>query len=552
MAITADRHLSHHQHDDTPAIAILKRECPRGERLMPLVGQVFADKGIQRSTICFLQQQAILAPLIGHLLMQAPRSCGVSHQLRGLQAAHLPLPDPVYTGSHGENQEIDHAIHRSRGMQGLTSPEEGDMRATTWRGAAGAYSGGGLQVPPQMRDICIVIIGAGAAGILVGRALANAGLHNIIILEKGGQAGVGGIWGMDTPKRILHAVPFQLRFERALLEEGPRPGGEITAFLETLVSPPPAFQWPAFPRVLCAEVMRVNPGDLQHTVIYLDEHGCERQIVAHAVINAMGVGEPLMPSWEGAMTTDLAPHQTGTRWQEVWSEQEAQRYHQRKLVFVSLSNATLSMLWQIHDWNRRGLSIDYEVISHYPESSLAEPQARIEHRGRTFRLYRDLEEFQLLRMAGDMTPYRQAFEEARANRRITAQVTHWTLEQQESQMFVVAVQENGKRHIPCDDLYTLIGYGPRASTLKAMGLRVHHPYLGAVHQDYDGEVQREPGATGRSRIYPGYFCLGIRNGFNDNEVLLPGLLYRLPNLVAGVILRSAECAARRRGGAVSA
>ncbi len=69
---------------------------------------------------------------------------------------------------------------------------------------------------------------------------------------------------------------------------------------------------------------------------------------------------------------------------------------------------------------------------------------------------------------------------------------------------------------------------------------VNHPYMGAVYQDYDGEAQREPGATGRTRIFPGYYCLGLRNGFNDNEVLLPGLMHRLPNLVAGVMLRSAE------------
>jgi hypothetical protein len=93
-------------------------------------------------------------------------------------------------------------------------------------------------------------------------------------------------------------------------------------------------------------------------------------------------------------------------------------------------------------------------------------------------------------------------------------------------------------------LYTLIGYGPRAEMLSKMGLSVNHPYLGAVDLDYDGEVQRETGRAGRSRLCPGYFCLGVRNAFNMNEVLLPGLLFRLPDLVAGVILRSAEYWAR--------
>lgn len=544
MATTAVGHLSDLLRDGRPAVAILKGEYPHGETLQSLVGQLFADKGIARSTALYLQQHALLSPLIGHFLMQAPPSSEVARQLAGHQAVALPFPDPVYTGSHGENREIDHAIFHS--VQQGHAPGEGGMRATTWRGAAGSYWGAGLTVPGELSDISVLIIGAGAAGIFVGRALANAGLQRVVVLEKRGSAGVGGIWGMDFPRRILHAVPFPLRFEHVHLTEGPRPGQEITSFLETLASPHPSLHWPAFPRVLHGEVVRVKPGDLSHTVTYLDEHGREREIVAPVVINAIGVGEPLHPSWGSAMTTDLASHEAGVRWQDVWDEQKAQRYHQRKLVFVSLSNATLSMLWQVHEWNRRGMQIDYHVISHYPEASLAQPHARIEHKGRTFRLFRDLEGFQLLRMAGDMSPFRLAFEEARASRRITGHVTHWTLSRQGSQRFVVAAGEHGKHFIPCDELFTLIGYGPRASTLEAMGLQVNQPYLGASHQDYDGEVQREPGAPGRDRIYPGYFCLGIRNGFNDNEVLLPGLLYRLPNLVAGVLMRAAEYAARRR------
>jgi len=535
--------LSGLQCDGRPAIALLKGECPLGKDLPLLVGQMLADKAIGRSTMRYLERGALLAPLVGHLLMQALPSSGVLRQLKELAAGTIPLPDPVYTGTQWENREIDRAILLSEQGQCRTR-REGCMRSTTWRGAAGAYCGRGLTVPRELRDIRVLIIGAGAAGVLVGRALANAGLRNVVILEKRGAAGIGGIWGMETPKRLLHAVPFPLRFEQVLLEKGPQPGQKITTFLDTLVSPDPSFHWPAFPQVLKGEVVRVRPGDLSHTVTYLDEQGRERETVVTVVINTSGVGDPLPPSWEGAMTTDVQPDQAGVRWQEVWSETQALRYHQRKLVFVSLSNATLSMLWQIHEWNRRGMQIDYEVISHYPELSVADPQARIEYNGRIFRLYRDLAEFQLLRMAGDMSPFRCAFEEARATGRITAQVTRWTLEHQGSQRYVVAIREQEKRYIPCDDLYTLIGYGPKATALEALGLRVQHPYLGIALQDYDGEAQREPATTGRGRFYPGYFCLGIRNGTNDNEVLLPGILFRLPDLVAGVLLRCAEYAAR--------
>jgi hypothetical protein len=134
----------------------------------------------------------------------------------------------------------------------------------------------------------------------------------------------------------------------------------------------------------------------------------------------------------------------------------------------------------------------------------------------------------------------RAFEEARDTGHIASHITHWSLEEGEQRQ-LVAVREDGEvERYACDELFTLIGYGPKAEMLSAMGLSVNHPYLGAVDLDYDSEVQRAVGIAGRERLYPGYFSLGIRNAFNMNEVLLPGILYRLPDVVAGVVLRSAE------------
>lgn len=262
-------------------------------------------------------------------------------------------------------------------------------------------------------------------------------------------------------------------------------------------------------------------------------------MVAPIVVNAIGVGDPLHPHRPGKMQTDVAPEQAGQRWQHVLTEAEVRSFHGKQMVFVGLSNATFAMLHQIHQWNRRGAAIDYRVITHYPKASLDHPTQHVEHGGSSYHFYRDLEHFHLLRVAGDLAEVADAFQQALTGGHILPHVTGWSREGEE----VIATSEDGKRHrLPCDRLYTLIGYGPQASLLEEMGLQLNNRYLGAVDMDVDGEAHR-PGATsfsGRERVHPGYFCFGIRNSFNPNEVLLNGLLFRLPQLLAGIILRAAE------------
>jgi hypothetical protein len=289
-----------------------------------------------------------------------------------------------------------------------------------------------------------------------------------------------------------------------------------------------------------ARVLSVKPGDLAHHVLYEDEVGNQQEIIAPIVINAVGVGEPLSPSRPGVMTTDVEPSEAGIRWQHMWTEEQARRYHGRTLIFMSLSNSTLEMVKQIQRFNRSGLNIDYQIITHYPDAALADPLNVVVHHGHKMRLYRNPDRLQLLRLAGDLPDVAAAFEEARDTGHIASHITHWSLEHGEREQFVAVREDGVVQRFHYDQLYTLIGYGPRAQLLTEMGLCVNHPYLGAVDLDYDSEVQRETGLAGRPRLYPGYFCLGIRNAFNMNEVLLPGLLFRLPDVMVGVILRSAE------------
>jgi NAD(P)-binding Rossmann-like domain len=522
----------------SPAIVTLKEECPQGESLTQLVGQLFADKGSGLELMRHLASQPphFIGALLGHLVMHHPHHSSLAAKLQRSLAEAI-LPHPRYHGSHEENRAVNAAVHHSE-------VERLGLRSTTWWGASGAYNGGGLQVPPQMGSVSILVVGSGAAGIMAARALANAGFANILVMEK--RAQTGGIWAMEGLKGAPMAVPFPLRFEQVLLEQAPRPGSDVTRFLGELVAPPRHWGWPAFPRVVRAEVLRITPGDLGHRVEYLDERGQERQLTVPLVINAIGVGEPLQPSRPGTMTTDVPHESAGLRWQEIWSEERARGLRGRMVVFISLSNSTLEMLRQIQHYNRQGMGIDYRVVTHYPWSSLLDPLTRIEHRGKTFRFYRDLENYRLLRVAGDLEHVSQAFEEARDTHHIVSHVDRWSLEHGDRRHLVAAFEDGETRRMPCDELYTLIGYGPRAETLEGMGLSVNHRYLGAVDQAYDGEALRLPGAAGRELYWPGYFCFGLRNAYNPNEVLLPGLFFRLPNLVAGVVCRAAEYALQAR------
>lgn len=514
--------------ENFPAVAILKGELPQSEEtLASLLAQTLADKGINQETICSLVSQSprFLSTLFGHLMMRSPHALAQGHLFHRCLTMS-PLPSPQYRGTRSENIHIDSSISQS--------VQDSGLRSTTWRGAAGVYESK-LRVSRQVgRATRIVVIGAGAAGLLAARALIDAGFSHVMLLDQTGT--YGGVWNHDFLTRASRANPFPLTFERCCLEAAPGSGRAVMDWLHTVVESSAQ----PFPCVLKARVRSVLPGDLAHHVFYEDGQGVSREIVAPIVVNAVGIGEPLPLSRPGVMTSDVSPDEAGHRWQEVWSLEQARRYHGRKVVFISLSNSTLEMVKQIQRFNRSGLNIKYEIITHYPNAALTEPRSVVVHRGHKMRLYRNPDRFQLLRLAGDMPDVAAAFEEARDTGHIASHITHWSIEHNDVRQ-IVAVHEDGEiQRFPYDELYSLIGYGPKAEMLSGMGLCVNNSYLGAVDLDYDSEVQRETCIAGRSRLYPGYFCLGVRNAFNMNEVLLPGLLFRLPDLVTGVVLRSIE------------
>ena len=108
------------------------------------------------------------------------------------------------------------------------------------------------------------------------------------------------------------------------------------------------------------------------------------------------------------------------------------------------------------------------------------------------------------------------------------------------------VRRNGKTiEMKHDELYTLIGYSQTEEDFEMMGIKTH-PLTGCALYDYDGEFQRAGKSKG-SRLYKGYFGIGsvLKSPTNPNSVVIPGMVYAMPDLLFGVIMRSYEYQSRR-------
>ena len=516
--------------------------------LPQLLGNALADKGIAQAALAYLS-----APPYSPSFL--PRLLGLLHMRLSLSSIHFSYPvisesieqvlrgavRPAFTygGSERENRVIDAAVANSTDKSGF--------RSRIGRGAARYFSLEGLALPPEdraMRGVRIVILGAGAAGTLAARTLVNAGFENILVLDQTGA--YGGLWNQPNVREGLTNNPFSFEYEDLGVGAAPLPGDEITDFLHDLACPPSYLGWRALPPVKKAKVLGVEPGDLAHRVTYRDEEG-EHSILAPIVVNALGIGKPLPPSRPGVMETDV-PHLAGIRWQQVWSPEQAKRLRGKTLAFIGLGNSTAEMLVQLQDYNAQGYGINYRVITHYPQEAIDFPRTTVAWRGENFRLYRDTSLSGLTKLAGDLGRINRAFTLARQSGSVLTEVTLWTLAagQGGAKTMIVWSADGSAHSFPVDQLFTLIGYGHRADELQALGLLVTDDYLGRVAADFDGEVQRTPGAPGRSRLHAGYSLLGsmLKSRSNPNAIVIPGLLYRLADWLNTVTLRSAEYVAR--------
>lgn len=529
------------------AIAELKRGqslLQEPDELSQLLCNAFADKGLSPDTLRYWLENPTsahaLGQLIGHGLLRLPYDSS-SHLLQqSLLSSIGREPQFTYAGTAQQNMRIDASVADSWDRSGY--------RDSIRHAAACYFSLQGCRLPahrPQLSTVPAVVLGAGAAGTLATRTLVNAGYHHVTVLDKRGH--YGGIWNYPNVQGGSRNNPIALGYEQFRVEPAPGCGKEITTFLETLAHPPASSGLLPLPVPQKAKILRVQPGDLAHRVTYRDAEG-EHQIETPLLINTLGLGSPLAPSRPGVMTTDQPASAAGVRWQQVLTLEQVRQMLGKTIVFIGLGNSTAEMLVQLQQFRAAGLDLRYKVLTHYPQMALDYPHSDEEYNGKRYRLYRDIQQPRLTKLAGDLDHIEQAFEQARDStdreqEEIIASVRHWTLDHTGQRPMMQVTLENGQqRRFPCDQLYSLIGYGHRKEELEAQGMWVTDDYLGTIAADYDGEIQRLPGMSGRGRLFPGYFALGalLRTPQNPNAQVIPGMLYRLADLSTMVMLRSAE------------
>jgi len=386
---------------------------------------------------------------------------------------------------------------------------------------------------------------------MAARGLVDIGFRklNITVIDKTGE--FGGIWNQRNVKEASKNNPFRLQFGDIFVDPAPGSGSSIRGFLRRLEGDyNPYYRRFEKGKSLVnkpvkGRVVSVVPGDLMHTVVYEDGKRT-RKIKAPIVINATGVGTPLEPSRQDYMLTSASKSEAGIRWQQVITPEQAEKLRGKRLVFIGLGNSTAEMLIQIQKLNAQGFNIDYQVVTHYPKKALNNPNIKVNINGSDFQIFRDLEIPNLTGLAGDLAEIRSAYFQALYEKRVIAGIREWHLDDDKR---ILLLTQYGKRtSINFDQLYTLIGYGNDPDYLRKAGMIVSDEYTGAIEADFDGEVQKSPGKFGRERVYPGYFALGacLKNEFNPNAEVIPGIMHRMYDQLFTIVIRAAEYNAKKR------
>ena len=395
-------------------------------------------------------------------------------------------------------------------------------------------------------DTPVLVIGGGPAGIFAARGLVSVGFNpgRVYVLDNQGE--YGGIWNQKNVNGASKNNPFKLEFDRLTLEPAPGPGKTVSDFLDSVADLKNRAFPQKMPGLLKATVVGVEPGDLNHKVIYkVGQTGAVDHVNMPIVINTIGVGKPLEPSREGYMTTNAKNGEAGIRWQQVITPEQAEKLRGKTLALVGFGNSTAEMLVSLSEYNRKGYKINYRVITHFPKEALDNPSEDVKINDKTYHVFRDTSIPTLTRLTGDLSDIRSAYFEALYRGKVIPGVIDWQIK---DNTMTTKSQSGEINKFKYDQLYTLIGFGHDPDILRKLGMHVVDEYTGAIAYDYDGEIQRQPGIIGRDRIHPGYFGLGavLKTPENPNASVIPGMMHQLYDLLFSAVIRAVEHQERER------
>lgn len=500
---------------------------PNAASLATMIGGLIAGKGYGAEAIVALGKRRLFGPLVQTLVTQvADGDFGYEpDELVDLNAVlnylastvnTLPIKKrSLYRGKHEQNARIDRALATNPAFKRLKFFGQGV--ATDFYPDTNSFD-----LPDSLLQTPIAIIGYGASGILTHYALRKFGFRSLSVFDKGRPL---GLWDQKNVYQRSRNNPRDIDFFGETLDAAPGDGEEVRDFLDNF----------AYTTPHKAKVTRVEPGRLNHVVHYEG-----REEAFPILINAMGLGSPSPLSDPRRMITSARSADAGPRWQQNLTRKMVSG---KLIVLIGLGNSTAEMLRQIHDFMDAGIEVDYRVLTHYPEEALLNPDTTVSLDGRSYRLFRNLEAPNLVDYQGDLPDSRRDFLRALGAGKIISGVRRWEVDGQKH----IAVYD--KNNLPIteflyDQIYTLTGYHHTESTATTMGCTFDRANS-CVLADYDGELIADPkAANARDRLHVGYFGMGpvLEAPHNPNAIVIPGMIFRLPDMLFSIIVRAAEYA----------
>jgi hypothetical protein len=398
-------------------------------------------------------------------------------------------------------------------------------------GAAARYDTPTPFINSPLRNVAIAIIGMGAAGIMAHEALEGLGFRNITVFEKLNPIGIWGkpnVYGgtKNNPRELKFGANYTLKVAEG---NGTRDGSQVKRFLDDILDGSSYHHGSNRRNIKTVVPSHAN---FNHTVI--TDKGDD--FTFPIVINCMGTGKPrTLHDPERMKIMGASDFTSAVRWQSLIDPKDMER---NRYAFIGLGNSTAEMMSQVYEaMDKHGIDTDFRILTHFPKEAVFNPSDTVEHHHKWYRVFRDLSKPDLTAFQGDLERSRNNYYRALAEGRIITDVREWGTR---GKFIGYNTRSGSGEDIQIDKLFALVGYQHEIKDLAAMGIPTDAD--GHPRYDHDGEFRDHDG------IQKGHFGFGAvcDAPHNKNSVVIPGMMFRLPDLLYGVIQRAAQYAIRNR------